>query len=318
MDLCYMRASKVIVIICIAFWVGAIFSRMGIQYSAARENDLGYQKKLIFSDAIQKDGRIFIYGSSPVVKGLVANEIKRMTSLPTMNFARRGGRIGFDEYLTLMLEHVHQGDVVILSDPRWVDVVPPSTFGFFDLEKSKSVFWEGFMLFPQFGYVIDYVRGNWRLENSQTGVGSKEQVVKKTEAERLVLNAWFVKGKPEGKRLVPGFSNLSVPVVVRQVREIEARGACPVLLLPMLLVDRNSISKWQNEFDMLLENLKKSGIHDQVVQTTFLETDSRLFAGDTHHLSDLGGQKWTMGLIHQLSKTSRCGLAISQAVSPFF
>src|SRR5512143_2597087 len=97
------------------FLVASIVVRQHIpdEYIGAQRAYLAeVETQLAEFDSLAPRQRIALVGSSPVILGLSAEEIETATGTPARNLAMDASRSVFDDYASMIVEHIRPGDVV--------------------------------------------------------------------------------------------------------------------------------------------------------------------------------------------------------------
>ncbi len=300
-----MRAFKFFTLVGIVIWLGAIVANTWFQAYQRKSYFLAAQQLLFEATSIPTGRRIFLVGSSPVFVGLSASTIQESTGLPTTNMGGFSGRTLFDGYFEFILNHIRPNDIVVLSDPRWIDTKfeewPARCFE----RQSFSCVSRYLTPFPA---IVGIVRELWSMRKSNADPFRTAQgdYVFSRKDSQTAENPRVAKGKT-----VPvGFSRMSVEKIKEQVHGITIRGACAIVVLPPFLVDQDSKLAWEHEYSKLFENLIGAGLHEHVLDSRILVAERRFFIRDNYHPSELGRANWTSHVLQQLSQRHQCGIMV--------
>lgn len=290
-----MGAYKRLIVTSAALW--AISTVIGAYIVALADTRVAELEQALHDlDSVKGERRVVLVGSSNVLLGLSASQLRELSGLPGHNVATYAARPSFREYFRRVMQRIRPNDVVIVSPPMGVVMEAGS---------------EPFGCEDPMG--VQCLAHHWtavpRLLSSINPRGASLVWPEERAAAGDVI---FRPGKgrtPDAKSMpMPRFSEDSVAIVSEQVEMIRARGACPVIAFSPQLVVENERSRWDREFARAKDALKAAGVNDPLVGTMMVTTDPRHFLNDPEHPSMVGREEWTRMVFKDLQESRRCGL----------
>jgi hypothetical protein len=247
-------------------------------------------------DSVKGERRVVLVGSSNVLLGLSASQLKELSGLPGQNVAAYAARPSFREYFRKVMQRIRPNDVVIVSPPMGV-IMEAGTqpFGCDDP-----------MALPCLAH-------HWTaVPRLLSSLNPRNPGLVWPEGRNAEGDVIFAQGKGRAATAksmpLPRFSEDAAAIVTEQVEMIRARGACPVIALSPQLVVEGERTRWDREFARAIDALKAAGVHDTVVGTMLVTTDPQRFMNDEGHPSMLGREEWTRMVFNDLQETGRCGV----------
>jgi len=254
-----------------------------------------YFKQLEKMDAIHAPRRILLMGSSPIIMGLSAAQIQENTAIPTYNIGIFGSRTFFDDYFQTTLQHVKPGDIVVVSDPRLInDVYKTQTIHCLqNLDISCLQFTPHLLpklydavkiLMPEESKpTIDYIRQDSHGDYSPS------------------LNRGVMARAPTFPRKFSShFSNNTIEKIAQIVRDVRARGGCPIVMFIPFYIVNSEQPLWDSEFKKLWQRLDDLKIGDFVFERSPVTTSNAIFGIANEHLNEEGRRDWTQAFIDAL------------------
>jgi hypothetical protein len=256
----------------------------------------GLNTYLVDFDSIARGQRIALVGSSPILMGLSAEQIETATGVPSRNLSLDSSRSVFDDYVSMVEEHIRPGDVVIIADPNLRRSpqlkLPLRCVTHFEFDCMR----------PQSGFRPRIVQDALVLF---TGRAFGEEPLPQTARGDFIFPK-VPQYAPFRARFAGPFPNNGVANIAQLAADIRRHGACPIFLLTPLLPEPEALSLWQNEVDKLWRHIDEAGLHDIVVQDSPLWTDRTLFHHD-EHMSERGREVWTRMVVAKLQENGLPG-----------
>jgi hypothetical protein len=295
-----MRASKRITLLAIGLWlvscvIGSVFPWEVID--GARNGMDTAHNVLLAADRAEGTGRILLLGSSPVVLGISAKEIERRTGMPTFNIGVSDAAEFFDDYMSRVLPYIRKGDVVIVSDPRWLDPTRQKLSpGCTEQIAGNCLGWR-FAALPHLSLAGRFVM------NLHQPIG----IVPADRDARGDNTAMDPGRLHKPVRTMPPpdrIAALDVRQMAGIVDELHRHDACPLLALGPVFVSESEQAAWDSQVSSLQSAVFKSGYGRFLLSDDVLRTDRADFLDSYEHPSALGRSDWTNRIIARLMDRS--------------
>lgn len=282
-----MRAFKYISFLVIfLFLLGTLFASfpklLPLYKSYLIESDTYFRSQLNVLSKINDQRQVILYGSSGMLVGVSAEALEsHINNVKVTNLSTIGTANELDNALRLILERIHQGDVLILGDrsyrngfPSLLDNLPNIYF----LPNFKNyIIKENQIKRSFYGDFIEYPISNFNLKQ---------------------LNNYSDK---------PNFNPKNLKKMKSHIDEIKRAGGCPIIVFIPLLIKEEDRAAYENETKKLLFQIYLMGMSDYVLNLVALETEPNFFY-DQYHLNNLGRQNWSNKIIGEILKRNICNL----------
>lgn len=292
-----MRASKRITLLAVGLWlvsclVGSIFPWEVVDRARLGMDEV--HGVLSMADQMTEAGRIFLVGSSPTVLGISAKEIERRTGMPTFNIGISDSAEFFDDYMGRILPHIRKGDVVVVSDPRWLDpsrqkLAPGCTER---IAGDCLGWWFGALphlsLAGRFIFGLHQSIGITRIDRDAHGDNDS------LDPSRLHKP---VDPMPPPERIAA----VDVKQMTRIVDELRRHDACPLLALGPVFVSEREEMSWSSQISSLQSAMSKSGYGRFLLADDVFKTDRANFLDSYEHPSAVERSSWTNRVIGRLT-----------------
>lgn len=295
-----------------AVFVSAWAAGLGFN-AAALDTDVSWtksvylQKKQIAA-SLSGEPRLVFVGGSGVHYSVDAAEVERQLGIPSINFGLHAG-LGLDPILTLALESVRPGDIVVLipeygvlADPEgsgWLSgmfgasIGRPGVGAFGAMDTAKQLFRAG---------VVNQMSLGKGVFVGVFGAQGRAKPVVDTRGDTAV----FLDGSASPTAVEGHLSSSSRQRLDAFAVEVHARGAQLIVSLPTLLIapgDGASVTA-ARDFAKALDRLGPV-LSDNDLNLT---TDRSLFSDTGYHLNEHARQMRSRELAHQIQAAlSRVG-----------
>jgi len=242
-------------------------------------------------DSLSTGQRIALVGSSPVIMGMSAEQIETATGVPTRNLALDASRSVFQDYVTLVAEHIRPGDVVVIANPNLRKSpqmqLPLSCVKHFGFECIRY----------QEGFLPHIVQDSLVLFTNQS---FGDETLARTAHGDFIFpeKVQFTVAPPKFAGPFPANSAGDMAKLAAIVR---SHGGCPIFVLTPFWPEENEVGLWQNEIDRLWQGIDAAGLHDIVVPDSPLWNERTLFHHDEHP-SERGREIWSRAIIAKLQE----------------
>jgi hypothetical protein len=295
-----MRASKRITLVAIGLWlvscaVGSLFPWEVVNNARIGMDEV--QGVLLVADREKGSGRILLLGSSPVVLGISAKEIEQRTGMPTFNIGVSDAAEFFDDYMNRILPHIRKGDIVVVSDPRWLD---PSRQ---KLAPGCTERIAGNCLGWWFGTLPHLSLAGRFVMNLHQSIGIVP-VERDARGDYAALDPSRLH-KPV-RTMPPPERNAAEDLkqMTQIVDELHRHDACPLLALGPVFVSEREQATWDGQVNSLQSAVFKSGYGRFLLSDGVLQTDRANFLDSYEHPSALERRNWTNRIIGRLMDRS--------------
>jgi hypothetical protein len=279
-----MRASKRLMLLAIALWLGAVachdllFSSIRLRMALSPFGDA-----MAWLTRVASPCRLIIVGSSPAVFGLSAASLAKETGCRAVNLGLLNLHSLTSPYLVETLKHVRKGDIVVLVDRRWIDVPLDSDH----CRDGPSVLCFGASL-----RVVPHLAEDLRVLGLLDDLRGPDGDLRKYPPLTGAIKPTPVRPLDEVPQRLQSLR--------RQAELIRAAGAWPVLAAaPMLVAEpsRSDQARALAAFDAEV----RATLGEAVWVPALLETDPRLFSLEGQHSSAAGRDKWTAAVASALA-----------------
>jgi hypothetical protein len=250
--------------------------------------------------------RVLLLGSSPVEIGLSAQKIAAATGLPAFNLAAAGALSFFPDYLDDVLGFVRPDDIVVLSDPNWLNhndkILSRGCVSRIDW---SCVQWRPHPL-PHLAKFIQVVLGGWSDPPAMNRDAVGDAVTVRSSNSAMTIPTVPFAGP---------FANDVAGQLRQAVEAIRARGGCPLLTLGPIYVDAREQEQWRREQERTEARVAKLGLALSVVTDGVINTDRSLFLDNYEHPAAAESEIWTDSIIRRLTSQSQspCGRSLAKA-----
>src|SRR5579859_2481147 len=250
--------------------------------------------------------RILLIGSSPVVLGLSAEEIARATGLPTYNLGVWTALFFFPEYLDRAMEFVRPDDIVILSNPNWLNRQSPILGeGCIGKFSASCTLWRPRPL-PDLVEFVKVLSGLW-----PTDFGVKRDPVGDLVTVRIRNGAETIPTLPYVGRISDGV----VADLAQAAARLRKLGACPLLTLGPIFVEPKERDRWLGEQSAAEARVAELGLSASVITDGMVNTDRSLFLDGFEHPAPSERVIWTRRVVERLVSPTQspCSRSLAKA-----
>jgi len=296
-----MHASKKITILAVSLWliscaVSCLVVPWEVVYNARYELSKVRQVWSV-ADQAQLPGRILLVGSSPVRMAMSARKIERATGIPSFNLGASNAAEFFDDYLDDVMRHVRTGDIVVVSDPAWLDISRPRLpVGCIAEIRHDCLAWH-FKLLPNLKPAMIFLlnalappspSGNMRdARGDNTGQDIDARAISIEPLAPSVELATTDVGKMNS--------------LIRRLRAVDA---CPLLTLGPVFINDGELAPWQTQLTTLKNSAYKSGFGRFLLSDDVVYSDRADFSDSFEHPTRSAGAAWTDRIIARLMDRS--------------
>jgi hypothetical protein len=296
-----MRGSKRITLLAVGLWlmsciVGSLFP-WEVVYRARMGLDEIYDVFAV-ADQIKGQRRVLLVGSSPIVIGMSARQIEQRTGLPTFNVGINDAAEFFDDYMSRILPHVRKGDIVVVSDPRWLDpsrakLAPGCT----EKVAGNCLGWwfnalPHLSLVSRFLFDFHHVIGAKVIDRDAHGDNDAMDPTRLHKA---------VDTMPPLNKMIAA---LDIKQMAQIIDEFHRHEACPLLAVGPVYVNEREKALWNSQVTSLQSAVSKSGYGRFLLADDVLQTDRANFLDSYEHPSPLERDSWTNRIIDRLTDRS--------------
>jgi hypothetical protein len=183
------------------------------------------RKILSTADGAVGVGRTLVVGSSPAEMGISARQIEQETGKPSFNFAVSNSAEFFEDYFREIEPHLHEGDVVVVSSPDWLDVGRPSLApGCVNEIRFDCIAWKVSAL-PHLNATVRFMLSALLSTGEDRHLNGDIGALDLSTANRVVDPL------PPAEIVATDLSKMT-----RLIARLRARGACPLLAIGPVLV----------------------------------------------------------------------------------
>ena len=295
-----MRASKRITLLALSLWltsclIGSIFPWDVV--NQARDGMEQVRGVLLMADQTTAAGRIFLVGSSPTIIGISAKEIERQTGIPAFNIGVTDSAEFFDDYIGRILPHIRKGDIVVLSDPRWLDpsrrkLAPGCTER---IATNCLGWWVGAL--PHLSLVTRFIFGlHQSIEIAR--------IERDAHGDYDVLDLSRLKKSVDTMLPPERIAVVDVKQMAGIIDEFRRYDACPLLALgPVFISERDEV-EWSSQVNSLQGAVFKAGYGRFLLADQVLQQDRANFLDSYEHPSAQERRNWTDRIISRLTDRS--------------
>jgi len=292
-----MHASKRITFLAAGLWLAACLVGSIFPWDVVDRARLGMDEVhsvLSMADQTKAAERIFLVGSSPIVLGISAKEIERRTGVPTFNIGINDSAEFFDDYMGRILPHIRKGDIVVVSDPRWLDplrlkLAPGCTER---LAGNCLGWWFGTL--PHLSLAGRFILG---LHQS---IGPT-RIDRDAHGDNDALDPSRSHKPFDTMRPPAQIATADVKQMTQIVDELRRHDACPLLALGPVFVSEREEMSWNSQIGALQSAMSKSGYGRFLLADDVFKTDPADFLNSYEHPSAVGRRNWTNQVIARLT-----------------
>jgi hypothetical protein len=263
----------------------------------ARRNLANLSRVLAAAATSPGDTRIMLVGSSPVRIGLSAARIEQATGIPTFNLGVPDSAEFFEDYIDTVMQHLRTGDVVVVSNPLWLDPNRASLKAGCVRRLVRDCLTWRVSAFPHLNLTIQYMLKPMLLDalgpaRSPTvgfhGDGIAPQPVQENKAIEPMP-------PPPAEMVATDLAQIS-----RLIERFREREACPLFALGPVFVRDKERPSWTKNLDALRAAAYKGGLGPYLLSDEVAQVDRSQFGDSPEHPSINGGADWTRRIIDRL------------------